>query len=384
MQVRMLDAGKRRDVQQFVNFPFQLYQDCVQWVPPLVSAAKNVLNRRRHPFYQHSTADFFVAESEGQALGRIAVMHNHRYNEYRQVEAALFGYFDVVEDVEVARALFAAAFEWARGRGLNEMLGPRGLVSSEVGGVLVEGFEHRAALGIPYNFPYYGGFIEAVGFEKAADFLSGHFQRGHQVPERLWRVAEKVKARGGFWIKTFRSKREMRQWIPRVGKIYREAFVEAHTYYPLSDAEMEVMAETIISVADPRLIKLVMKGEEVVGFLLTYHDISAGLQKARGRLWPLGWYYILRERKRTRWANGNGVGVLPEYQGVGASILLYAEIAQTMIASDFEHLDVAQVNEENLASRSAMEDVGVQWYKRHRSYRRMLASTNWHGWESAV
>jgi hypothetical protein len=147
---------------------------------------------------------------------------------------------------------------------------------------------------------------------------------------------------------------------------------------------MEIMAETIISVADPRLIKLVMKGEEVVGFLLTYHDISAGLQKAKGRLWPLGWTYILRERKRTRWANGNGVGVLPEYQGVGASILLYAEIAQTMIASDFEHLDVAQVNEENFASRAAMEDVGVQWYKRHRSYRRMLASTNWHGWESAV
>lgn len=372
MQVRQLDTERRGDVEQFIRFPFQLYQSCPQWVPPLLAQERAVLDRGQHPFYRHSTADFFVAEQDGQTLGRIAVLHNRNYNAYHQARAAFFGYFEVVNDPAVARALFAATFDWARDRGLGEIMGPKGLLGVDAGGVLVEGHTHRPAMGVPYNYPYYDALITACGFEKNYDHLSGLLSRGHQLPERFYRIADWVRKRHGFWVKTFHSKGEMRRWAHHIGPIYREAFSQWPAYYPPTDAEIATVADRLISTADPRMIKLVMKDDEVIGFLLAYHDLSAGLQKARGRLWPLGWYYLLRARRRTKWANLNGVGVLPQYQGLGANAILYTEIAKTLVEFDFDHAEVVQVGEDNFKSRSDQEAVGVTWYKRHRNYRRGL------------
>ena len=372
MQVRRIDTERKRDVQQFVGFPFRLYEDCSQWVPPLVSGVKHALNRRKHPFYRHSTADFLVAEGEGQTLGRIAVMHNRNYNAYRKTHVAFFGYFEVVEDIQVARALFEAAFDWARAQGLNAITGPKGIIGSDTGGVLVEGFEHRPAMGVPYNFPYYDTFIEDSGFEKDTDYFSGYLSGDHQLPERFYRIAEKAKARSGFWVKTFSSKREIRRWMPRVLEAHQEAFSQTHTYYPPTAEEITLIFDTLVSVVDPRLVKLVMQGEKIVGFLLAYHDVSAALQKAKGHLWPLGWYAILRERKRTRWVNINGLGVLPACQGLGANTILYTELAKTVKGFGFEHLDIVQAEEGNLESLADMKAIGVKWYKTHRSYERAL------------
>jgi hypothetical protein len=342
------------------------------WVPPLVSEARRALNPHQHPFYQHSEARFLIAESEGHTLGRIAVMENRRANAYRQARTAFFGFFEAVDDEQVAHALFETAFDWAHRRGLERIIGPRGLLSTDGGGVLVEGFEHRPALGVPYNFPYYERLIRAAGFEKDTDHLSGYTRGDHILPERFHRIAGRVKARRGLWVKTFASKSEMRWWIPRVIPVHRQAFANTHTFYPPTEGEMALIADTLIGVADPRLIKLVLKGDDVVGFIFAYPDISAAIQRAQGRLFPLGWFYLLQERKRTRWVNVNGVGLLPAYQGSGANTLLYAELAESVHTLGFEHVDVVQVNETNFASRSDMEAIGVRWYKRHRSYQRDL------------
>lgn len=372
MRIRRLDTTSRRDVRQFVDFPFQLYRDYPHWVPPLISSVRGVLDRRKHPFYQHSTADFFIAESGGRTLGRIAVMDNRNYNEYRGSSEAFFGYFEAVENVGVARALFDACCQWAHARGLDEIRGPRALIGSDSGGVLVAGFEHRPALNVPYNPPYYDALIRDSGFEKDTDHISAYLRADHKLPERFHRIADKLKAQRGFWVKSFSTKREMREWVPRVAEVHREAFSPSYTFYPPTEDEMALIADTIVSIADPRLIKLVMKGENVIGFVLAYHDISAALQKAKGRLWPFGWYYLLRERWRTKWVNGNGIGVLPEYQGLGPSILLYTEISRAIKELGFEHVDVVQVDEKNLMSYSALDVAGVTWYKRHRSYWRAL------------
>lgn len=372
MQIRMLSTANRRDVEQFVGFPFELYRDCPQWVPPLVSDAKRNLNRSKHPFYRHSAADFFLAESDGRTLGRIAVMENRRHNAHRQARSAFFGFFHTVEDVGVARALFSAALDWARARGLEEMIGPKTLIGTDAGGVLVEGFEHRPALTIPYNAAYYDALVKDSGFEKHAEHLSGYFRGDHPVPERFRRIGERVSARRGFWIKHFRSKGEMRQWAPKVMRVHRESFAQADTFFPPTEEELSLIADSLISIADPRLIKLVMKGDDVAGFAFAYPDASAGLQRARGRLWPWGWVHILRDRKRTTWVNANGIGVLPEYQGLGASLLLYLAIAGAIVELGYGHVDVVQIEENNTRSRSALEVLGVKWHKRHRGYRRVL------------
>jgi hypothetical protein len=372
VNVRRVDTESTSDVQRFIQTPFDLYAGCSQWTPPLVGDLRFALNRQKHPFYGHSDAEFFIAERGGNAIGRIAAIDHRHYNEFHGKQAAFFYYFDALDDTEVSDALFEAAFAWARRRGLNEIIGPKGMMRSDGAGLLVEGFEYRPAIGIPYNHAYYEKLVAHAGFTKVTDYLSAHLTSDWDLPDRVYQIAEKIKARRGFWIKPFASKREMRRWLPRVQAVINTAFTHLPAHIPVTDEEMALTARTLSTVANPRLIKLVMKGDEIAGFLFAYPDISAGIQKARGKLWPLGWIHILREFRRTRWLNVNGLALLPKYQGMGANAVLYVELVNSLKSMQFEQGDLVQIDEANLASAGDVAALGARWHKRHRVYSRPL------------
>jgi hypothetical protein len=246
------------------------------------------------------------------------------------------------------------------------------MLRADAHGLLVEGFEHRPAMGVPYNYPYYARLLDDLGFEKEIDYLSAHLGGDYDLPQRFYDIAEKVKARRGFRVKSFTSKRELRRWVPEIQRINNEAFTEVWGYYPIDEAEANAIADRFLAAADPRMIKLVMKKDKVVGFVIGYPDVSGGIQQANGRLWPFGWIHILLEFKRTKWANFNGAGLLPEHQGVGANAVLYTELGKTVLDFNFEHADLVQVAENNVKSIGEVEAAGAEWYKRHRVYRREL------------
>ncbi|MBN1259989.1 MAG: GNAT family N-acetyltransferase [Anaerolineae bacterium] len=371
MQIIKIDPGDRRAVQRFVKMPFALYAGNPYWAPPLLDDARAQLDPDSHPFYEHSVAAFFVAEQDGSPVGRIGVMDNRNYNTHLGRRDAFFGFFESSDDMTVSRALFEAAFDWARRRGLERMLGSKGMIGADGCGILVEGFDYLPALGLPYNYPYYDALVKDAGFEKESDRLSGYFTGRLTLPERFREIAGKVKARRGYRIKSFKTKDEMRAWIPKVKAVYEDSF-EGGGFYPPTDAEMEKSARDIISVATPETIKLVLKEDEVIGFIFAYRNVGRALQKANGRLFPLGWYYLQREQKHGRAIDGNGIGVLKRYHGMGASILLYAELADTLQRMGYDSIEAVLVGEENHESRSAAESLGVVWCKRHRSYFRNL------------
>lgn len=371
MIIRKITPVNKKDIKKFIQFPFDLYKKSPLWVPQLQSDIKNIL-RRKHPFFEHSIADFFIAEKNDRTIGRIAVINNRRANEFRNRKTAFFGYFETIDDNEVTKGLFDTAFDWSRCQGLDSLIGPRGMIGSDSGGILVEGFEYKAALGVPYNPPYYDRLIREIGFTKDTDHLSGYLPGNHPIPDRILRIAEKIKNQRRFWVKSFSNKEELWDWVPKVQDVHREAFEGTHTFFPPSENEMILIADSLISIADPDLIKLLLDGDKVIGFIFAYHDISAGLRKSKGKIWPLGWFYILRERNRNEWVNINGVGILPKYQGLGGNAILYTEIDKSVKAFGFKHIDVVQVNEANYNSFKDMEAIGVKWYKKHRSYKIIL------------
>ena len=373
MQIHRLDLDSRRDVRRYINFPFKLYRESELWVPPFVDEVRTQLDPERHPFYQHSEAAMFFASSGGEIVGRIAALENTRYNEYHDERTAFFYHFDVIDDRTVSRALFDAAFDWARGRGLNKMWGPQSFVAADGKGLLVKGFEHRPALGIAYNYPYYGELVEDAGFEKGVDLISCYADRDMEVSERFARVAEKVKRRGRFRTVRFRTKAELRAMIPRVTALYNEAFVDVQGYVPLTEAEASVTAGRIIAVADPSLMILLMKGDEIAGFALAYPDLTAAIRRCKGRLWPLGWYHLMREFKRTEWLNFNVGGILEQYRGLGGNSLLYTELYNVLISHpQYQHADLVQIQETNTRMVQELQAANVEEYKRHRVYRRSL------------
>ena len=373
MQVRKIDTTNREDVAAFINYPFELYSNCEQWVPPLVSGVRDSLNRDNYPFYQHSEADYFVAADEqGHLLGRIAVLNHRLYNEHHDSQTAFFYYFDLGNNREVAHALLGAAANWARERGLQKLMGPKGLMRADAAGVLVKGFEYPATPGSLYNYAYYADLLTEAGFTKEVDYFSGYIEAPYEMPERIYRIAERARNRSGFSIKNFSSKRELLGWVPEIRRVNNEAFADVWGYYPLEDAEARLIGEQLMALSDPELIKLVLKAGEIAGFILVFPDVAAALRKANGRLWPWGWFHLWRAFRNTSRLLGNGIGLLPEYQGVGANALLYTELLKTARTRGADFCELAYIAESNAKSLGDMDALEVNWYKRYRIYQKAL------------
>jgi GNAT superfamily N-acetyltransferase len=372
--IEQVDTREKRQVRDFIDFPFRLYAGHPLWVPPIRIDVATRMNSSKHPFYEHSDAEFFVARKGDEIVGRITLLENKPYNRYHDKKQAQFYYFESQGDPEIAQALFERAATWARQRGLNQLVGPKGFGPLDGYGMLVEGFEHRPAMTMMnYNPPYYPKFMDELGFRKEVDFVSCYLGAGKfGLPERVHRIAERAAKRSGLAVKRFRSKRELRQWAPRIGKTYNDTFVNNWEYYPLSDNEIDYVLNEILTVADPRLIKIIVHGELVVGFLFGFADVSAAIQRSKGRLLPFGIFDILIEMKRTKWIALNGAGVLPEYHGRGGNALLYSEIEKTIREFGFQHADLTQVAESAVQMRKDLENVGGIPYKNHRVYIRDL------------
>ncbi len=365
-----VDTDSRADVQRFLHLPFRLYRGHPLWVPPILIDAATQLNRRKHPFYEHSDAEFFLARRDGQDVGRIALLENRRYNAYHGKRQAQFYLFECVDDLEVARALFERGYEWARARGLNQLVGPKGFGALDGYGMLVDGFEFRPAMTMMnYNPPYYPRFMEVLGFRKEVDFVSCYLSADRfRLPERIHRVAERAAARSGLTVHRFRSKKELVSWAPRIGRAYNQAFVHNWEYYPLTEREIAFLTDNLMTVADPRLIKIITHDEDVVGFLFAFPDVSAAIQRSRGRLLPFGILDLLIEFKRTKWVAINGAGILPEFQGRGGNALLYSEMEKTIREAGFRHADLTQVAESAVQMRRDLENIGGVPYKNHRVF----------------
>jgi len=369
-----IDLQSSHDVRRFLDLPYRLYRGHPLWVPPIRLDAATQLNPRKHPYYEHSEAEFFLATREGQDVGRIALLENKPYNRYHGKRQGQFYLFESIEDLEVARALFDVASERARERGLTQLVGPKGFGALDGYGMLVEGFEFRPAMTMMnYNPPYYPKFAEALGFRKEVDFVSCYLGAGKfHLPDRVHRIAERAAARSGLAVKRFRSKKELMAWAPRIGRTYNQSFIHNWEYYPLSEREIQFLTDNLMTVADPRLIKIITHGDDVVGFVFAFPDVSAAIQRGKGRLLPWNLLDLLIEFKRTKWVALNGAGVLPEFQGRGGNALLYSEMEKTIREAGFQHADLTQVAESAVQMRHDLENVGGVRYKNHRVFIRDL------------
>lgn len=373
--IEKVDTENRKQVKRFVELPHRLYRGCPQWVPMINLDAYTYLNRKKHPFHEHSDVDFFLAARDGRDVGRIAAIENKPFNEYHKTRKANFFLFDCEDDMQAAAALFDTVSDWAKARGLEEIVGPKGMGPLDGYGILIFGHEHRNTMTmLNYNHPYYRQLVEAQGFEKEVDFVSCYLPADKfQIPERVERITQRVMQRGGLRIQRFKNKKELISWAPRIGKAYNEAFVHNWEYYPLTQREIDFVVDNIMTIADHRLIKIIVHGEDVVGFLFAFHDVSAALQRSRGRLFPFGLIDILLEIRRTNTVAVNGMGILPEFQGHGGNAILYSEMGHTLLGfKQFTHVEMTQVAETTEQMRADLKNLNGVEYKNHRVYRKKI------------
>ena len=373
--IEKVDTDNKKQVKRFVELPYRIYANCLQWVPPLNVDAYNQLNRKKHPFHEHSDVDFYLAVCDGRDVGRIAVIENKPFNTYHKTHKADFYLFECENDLEAATALFNTAFEWAKARELDVVIGPKGFGPLDGYGLLTFGHEHRQTMTmLNYNHAYYQQLVEAQGFEKEVDFISCYLPADKfKIPERVEKIAERVMQRGHLEVKKFRNKKELLSWADRIGTAYNDAFVNNWEYYPLSQREIDFVVENILTIADHRLMKIITHGDDVVGFLFAFYDVSAALQRAKGKLFPFGLLDILMEMRRTKTVSVNGMGILPQFQGHGGNALLYYAMGKTLLEfQQFVHVEMTQVAETTEQMRADLKNLNGIEYKNNRVYRKYL------------
>jgi hypothetical protein len=373
MKIIEFDPSDRYRIQQFIDLPFRIYHGVDQWVPPLSMDMKELFDVKNNPFYKHSLSLFLLAVTDdGSPIGRLVVLNNRNYNEYNHSQTAFFCLFECYRDQLASGELFKAGFDWARKQGLTLITGPRGFTALDGLGLLVDGFEHRPAFGITYNLAYYPELIEAAGFTQESDIVSGYLGTNISFPVKIHKISELVQKRRGLKIVNFRNRKELRRMVPKIKNMYNESLQGTSGNVPLTDAEVDKIANQLIWFANPRLIKIIQKEDTVVGFLFAYPDISGAVQKVNGQVYPFGWIRLLLEMKRTKWVNINGAGILEEYQGLGGTAILFSEMYKSVVEGGFIHADLVQIGMDNDKMQRELRDLGIDFYKTHRMYQRAL------------
>jgi hypothetical protein len=363
-----------RDVREFIELPHRLYRSVPQWIPWFRADMRRIL-LRRHPFFEHSQAEFYLARRAGRVVGRLMALHNTRYNEHQHQRGAHFYFFDAEDDAEASSGLFDAARSWARGRDLDTLMGPFGLGGSTGNGILVEGFEHTAAMTMMnWNPPCYAKLIEGAGFTKHFDAYSARLDAStFRLPERVKSVADKVVARGRFAVLRFSSKAELKKVAQQIGEVYNVSLASDPSHrdaYPLTPAELQLATNDVMTVADPQLVKILAYDGEIVGFVFGFADVSKTLKQNDGRIGPLAILRLLRALRTAPDLIINGAGIMPKYQRLGGNALLYAALEETARARAFRNVDLVQVADTTSLMLSDIRTLGGTVWKVHRVYSR--------------
>jgi hypothetical protein len=371
IKIEAVNRQNNSFVGEFVELPYRLYQGVPQWVPFMKVDVRNMLDPKKHPFYEHSDAQAFIAVRNGQTVGRFAMMENKLYNQVQNKRIANFNLLESENDIEIIKSLFEAGKEWAAKRGLNRIVGPKPFGLGDGYGILVEGFDKRQMMiMMNYNLPYLPRLMEEYGFEKEVDFVSCQIEIAKfSLPEKVKRVAERVLEKGTISVRGFRTRSELRTVGKDIGEIYNKVFVKNWEYYPYTKREIETAIENVILFADPKLIKVLMDGEKIIGFLFAFPDVSRALQRHKGQLNPISILDLLGESRRADMVSVNGMGVMEEYHGRGGNALLYYEMEKTVKSKHFKYAEFTQVAESAEQMRKDLITLGGAEVKNHRVYR---------------
>jgi len=372
---RIRQVADDRDRWAFVKFPWTIYRDDPNWVPPLVTERRAYIDLEKNPFFEHTDAAFFLAERpDGEVIGTIAATVDHNYNAFQEVQVGWFGLFEVIEEYAVAEALLSTARDWVRDQGMSAILGPVNLSTNAEYALLIEGFDSPPVVMMTYNPPYYAEFIERFGFGKARDLYAYLFEAAslsRNLPRKLVRAAEVTLQKGKIRVR----KVNMRDWdneVQRAKAIYNSAWVKLWGFVPMTDAEFEHLAQGLKSILDPDLLFLAEDGDRPVGVSVGLPDVNQALLKAhpgpsrRSVPWTL--LKFLRYRRRITTWRGLIMGVIEEYRGQGIEAALFMESGNASLAKGYTHCEGSLVLEDNTMMNRLARRLGGQPYKTYRIY----------------
>ncbi len=357
----------KRDRKEFLALPYRLYRDHPTWVAPLRMADAATMNRAKNPFFEHAEVMHFLARRGGRVVGRVAAIENRLHNEFHGDKLGFFGWFDVEPDPEAARALIGAASAWCAARGLVAMRGPVNYSTNDVCGALVEGFEHRPMLMMPYNRDDYDALLKAAGLVPVKDLLAYRISCANEPPERFLRICNRALERGAYTLRDLDLSRRAEEFRT-IRTIYNAAWAQNWGFVPITDSEFQHAAKDLAMLVDPRVFFFVEKDGVAVAFIGPIPDLNEALVGLDGRLFPFGLLKLLWRKRRLKNVRVMMLGVLPEARGKGIDAAIFVRAMQRTHAFGYVDAEAGWILEDNYRMRHDIELSGGEITKRYRIY----------------
>jgi GNAT superfamily N-acetyltransferase len=370
MSVSVEPVVSKKHLKEFVKLPYALYRKDPNWVPQLLMDDYKKLDREKHPFFKHATAEYFLARSEGRPAGRIGVIQDALWKERHGENAAYWGWFESVNDPAVAKALFDAAHSWAKERGCTRIFGPMTPNANDYVGLLIEGFDEPPCIMMTYNPSYYAKLVEGAGYRKWKDLFAWLLDDPN-IPERLKEVIPVVEKRGKFTLRTVNMK-DFAGELKKARSIYNEFEQVNSIYTPFTEEEFEYVGKDLKMAIDPDIVLFAEVDGKPAGLSLAIPDMNVALKPARGRLFPLGIFKILLASRKIKRIRVLSMGVLKEYRHRGIDLSFYYHTYVTGLRKGITSAEMSWVEEDNVPMNNVARRMNAKKYKTYRVYEHTL------------
>lgn len=369
-----IDKNDKKALEKFIDFPHDLYASDPNYVPMVFIEQETLLNPKKSPFFQHSTAEYFVAKRNGRMVGRISAIRNNNHLAFTQRKEGFFGFFDVINDYEVAKSLLDTAMNWLRTEGLEKVIGPANFSTNETCGLLVETFDEPAFVMNTYNAPYYMDLLTQYGFTKFTDLLCYELMT-KDMPDNLISFAEKLEKRladRGITIRKINMK-DYKFEIERFLPIYNASWSDNTGFVPMTTAEINQIAKDLENIIDPDFVYFAEKDGKTIGVSLTIPNINEILIRVkRGRLFPFGFLKILFGLKKIKTVRIFALGTLNEYRRLGIDVCFYVRNIVTARRKNIIKGEASWILEDNDMMNRALEHINGKVYRKYRLYEKTI------------
>jgi len=364
------------DRDRFIRFQYDLYRNDPNFVPPLEMERRDFLDPTKNPFFRHAEVDLFLARRDGEIVGRIAAIHDRNYNAFWKSKTVAFGLFESIDDPAVARALLSTVESWGKERGLEHLLGPLNFSTNYDCGVLIDGFDRPAVFLMTYNPRYYPELLERAGLAKAKDLFAWDLLRTQEPPEKVIRIAEKIRKREGITVRKANLK-DLPGEIAKLKKVYNQAWERNWGFVPMTDAEFDHMAKDMKSVVVPDFLLIAEVKGEPVAFSLTLPDMNQAFRQVEdGRLTkfglPIGLAKLVYHQRKINWARLTALGIVEGYRRRGLDAILYLDTQRAVQRLGYKGGEIGWTLEDNHLVNRAIESMGGKHSKTYRVYEKSL------------
>jgi len=363
----------QKELKQFVTFPFQLYKDCKYWVPPLIKDELETLDTSKNPVFKNAEADYYLAYRDGKTVGRIAVIINHFEVEEIGKKKVRFGWLDMIDDIEVTKALLEKVYETGRDHDLEYAEGPVGFSNMEKAGILTQGYEEMNTMITWYHYPYYAEHFSKLNFEKQATWVEYKLKIPEEAFEKVKKFSKIIRERYKLSVIRFKNKKEILPYVDAMFGLLNKTYNTLQTFVPVQQYQIDYYKEKYFTFIQPDYITCIKdeKGK-LIAFSIVMPSFTKALKKANGSLFPFGWFYLLQAQRKNDRAAFYLIGIDPEYQGKGVTAIIFEEMQNLFNDKGISIVETNPELKENTAVQLLWKDYSPVQHKERSTFRKNL------------